>query len=498
MIIRLWKTLAILFGVTLIHGAPPAALALDPPGGAEISSTLAAELPAWWSVRSVDVTASVNEGDDVTPRYRQRFVADAFPKEDLYLPVSDDGRIGPFTMLITTHAATRVRKLYGVATSVIALGEWSIKLGLENSVAGVGRPRSSYEGPVAVAGAEQTDEVAQEYLRLHELSKTVTEGLVRSRVSAEALDKLAADERTALEEANRRRLAALKEKYREELVTFTASVEGERQRIEAANKVRLTSLMAGLQEEIASLERKKAAVNRERKHLVENSQRMLDDLARQFREERAAFAAAAARERQRVTADNRKRLVALKAEIGKENAKLDEHFAALDQTRKLTVQENRRKLHELQAQYQRKRAQLTAVSETLGAITRVEAETEAQKKLAAARAILAKETKRAADAAQQARAMAQQARDIERKEKQERYNALMTALGSKNLAERNAGFDTAIESDDEHLKKIAIDRAMKSGDDGLQAKALAALIVKSPQIGVELINKEKKKPVVCS
>ena len=482
---KLRTILVLLVGIPLGHGTPLAALALEPPGGPEITSALAAELPAYWSIQSVDITASVNEGDDVTPRFRQRFVADAVPKEDLYLSVSDDAHIGPFTMLITTHAATQARKVYGVATSSISLGKWSTELRLENSVVGVGLPRSLYAGPVVVAGTERTGETAQEFLKLHEISRTVTEGMVRRTASTEALEKLAEEERTALEEANRRRRAALEEKYRQELVAFMAGVERERQQLEAANKVRLARVKAELEEEIAALERRKAAVEQERKLLVEEGQRILDELARKHRDERAAFAAALERERLHHREANRRRLNALKAELQEENARVDETTAALDNERKLVVAEHQRNLDALRARYERKRAEITAVEETLDAIARAETETAAQKKLAAAQAALAEETKRAIDAARRAR-------DIMLQEKKTRYDALVTALGSENLVEQSTALDAILESNDENLKKTAIAAAMKSGDDGLQAKALAALIVKSPRIGVTLKDKKGK------
>ena len=480
---KLRTILVLLVGVPLAHGTPLAALALEPPGGPEITSALAGDLPAYWSIQSVEITASVNEGDDVTPRFRQRFVADAVSKEDLYLSVSDDAHIGPFTMLITTHAATQTRKIYGIATSSVSLGKWAIELSLENSVVGVGLPQSLYAGPVVVAGAERTGETAQEFLKLHEISRTVTEGMVRRTASTEALEKLAEEEQAALEEANRRRRAALEEKYRQELVAFMAGVESERQQLEAANKVRLARVKAELEEEIAALERRKAAVEQERKLLVEESQRILDELARKHREERAAFAVALEREHQQHRETNRKRLNALKAELQEENARVDETTAALDNERKLLVAEHQRNLDALRAQHERKRAEISAVRETLDAIARAETETAAQKKLAAAQAALAEETKRAIE-------VARQARDVMMQERKTRYDALATALGSENVVEQNTAFDAILESDDEHLKKTAIAAAMKSGDDGLQAKALAALIVKSPRIGVTLKDKK--------
>ena len=387
-------------------------------------------------------------------------------------------------MLITTHAANQIRRLYGVATSVVALGKWQVDVSLVNSVLGVGLPQSLYAGPVVVAGAEETGKIAQAFLNLHELSKTVTEGMVRSRVSEEAIQKLAEQERAALEEASKQRLAALEEKFRQELVTFMAGVERERQQFEAASKVRLARLKAELEEETAALERRKTSVNQERKILVEESQRMLDELAQKYREERTTFAAAAERERKQYAASNRKRLTILKSEIQKETSELDEQAAAMDRERKLLVEEHQRKLAALQAQYERKIAEVTAVSETLDAIAKAEAETEAQKKLAAAQATLTETTRHATEAAQQAR-------NAKLEEGKKKYGELVATLRSENMDERNAAFDAILGSEDEKLKAIAIAEAMKSADDGLQAKGLAALIVKSPRVTVSLKKEEQ-------
>ena len=121
-------------------------LALDPPSEIEINSALAGELPAYWSIASIEMSASVNDGDEVSPRYRQRFVANAVPKEELYVLATDKGAIGPFAVLITTRTATQTHKLYGIATSILALGKWSTELVMENSVKELGMPRSLFAG----------------------------------------------------------------------------------------------------------------------------------------------------------------------------------------------------------------------------------------------------------------------------------------------------------------------------------------------------------------
>ena len=463
-------------------GIPLPALALDPPGEGEITFALAAELPAWWHVQSIEITSSVNEGDDVSPRYRQRFVADAFSREDLYLAVTDAGRIGPFTILITTNPAAEGRRLYGTATSVVALGKWSTELALENSVRGVGQPRSLYEGPVIVAGDEQTGRIAERFLQFHALSKTVAEGVVRSAVSSEALEKLSADERAALEEASQARLAALKQRY-----------ERERERIETAHQTRLAALVVELEEEAAALERRKTAVGQAREQLVADGQRFLDDLVNRIAQERAALAAAVEHERKRMEAKHRDKIAALSVELDQESAEVDEMAAALAEERRLLIEENQTMLDALRSEYERERAGVTAEAKMLDAIARTEAETEAQQKLATALAALNKEKIRIAESADKARA-------AEIADRKARYDGLVAKLGSDDATERTATLDVILASDDDELKNFAIAATMKSddmeqrefgikaalrsGNDDLQGKALAALVSEASQFGV--------------
>ena len=160
--------IAVSLGFALAIGHSVPTLALEPPGEPEIKSALEAELLPYWSIDSVGIFASVNDGDEVSPRYRQRFVANAVPNEELYLRAEDDGSIGPFAVLVTTRTTTQVHKLYGIATSVLALGKWSTELVMENSVEGLGMPRSLFSGSVVVAGSAQADQAASDLLEARE------------------------------------------------------------------------------------------------------------------------------------------------------------------------------------------------------------------------------------------------------------------------------------------------------------------------------------------
>ena len=136
--------------------------ARDAPGEAEIALALRLELPAYWSVESVDILASVNDGDIVQPRYRSRFVAEAVTGEDLYVQ-EGDRRIGPFAVLIPTGTAGDVHKLYGIAISTLSLDILRTELAMENPVEARGRPRWSFAEPAIVAGTEHAERVAAEF-----------------------------------------------------------------------------------------------------------------------------------------------------------------------------------------------------------------------------------------------------------------------------------------------------------------------------------------------
>ena len=351
-------TVSVAFSLVMGIFVQVPALALDPPGMAEITSALGEELPAYWSISAAEILATVNDGDEVSPRYRQRFVADAATEEDLYLPAADSETVGPFTVLVTTRTATQVHRLYGIATSTQALGKWSTELIMENSVRGLGIPRSLFGRPVVVAGSDRAGQVSADLLKAQELIKTAKEGIARASTNADTLQRLAAEEKEALETANRSRLEALKARYEQERATIAASADGERRELEAASRQRLEVLKAKLKEEDIVIETMVAAADRERNRLVEENQRRLDALMAKHEQERAAA---------------------------------------------------------------------TATAETLKAVSEAEAETTAQKKLAAALPALAEERKRATEIAELVVA-------AEMKEKMDRYDALLAGLRSENAA----------------------------------------------------------------
>ena len=226
----------------LLAATPFPAMAQTPPDGEHLASALRAELPPYWNVRSVEIVATVNDGDAVSPRYRQRFVAKAAPAETLYAPAPDNGVLGPFLVAIPVLAVEETRNLYGIAGSTLARGEWVTELRLENTVREQGEPRSAFPGPVAIAGSEQAGRIAELLSSAQELIATVARARARAEADADALRLFAEKEQAALREAHRRRLAALAEMHEEEGAALATQFDRELAALKAEHaRARATS-----------------------------------------------------------------------------------------------------------------------------------------------------------------------------------------------------------------------------------------------------------------
>ena len=268
-------------------------LAQNAPGSVELTQALKVLLPVYWSVESVDIRASINEGDDVTPRYRQRFVAQVLPNEDLYALGHGDQALGPFKVVIRTRAAKQVYNLYGIASSNLAREQWVTNVVLENSVEKLGQPASLFSASIVVSGSTDAERMASQLLATQELLKTAAEGWARAQATNAALTELAAQENTALETANQQRLDALRIRYQQESTALKASAERERAALEEANRQRLEILLQKLNEESSLIEAMAETAAQERNRLIRENQRILDALKTQYEKERAAAAAAA-------------------------------------------------------------------------------------------------------------------------------------------------------------------------------------------------------------
>ena len=268
--------------LALMFTGPMPVFALDPPGSADISAILQTELPAWWSVRSVDIFLSVNKGDEVSPNWHQRFVADTFPVETLYLYLDNVGKVGPFTVLIEASPVSEVRRLYGTANSKLIAGKWSMEFTMESTTAGLGMPRSSYKGPSIAVGEAGVEETVALLLSAYDLRKTAEEVSRRNAIRDQVLKKFEEEELAALEHANQERLTALKQRF-----------SNEREALIAANRDRLTALQASLEREKAEFDKLTAEMAEERQRLVDENLRKLADLKAEHEQERAKIKATA-------------------------------------------------------------------------------------------------------------------------------------------------------------------------------------------------------------
>ena len=512
---------------------PATALAQEAPGEAQIRNSLAVELPAWWSIERVEIQAAVNDGDEAKPRWRQRFLADAAPAEELYARAPDGEAVGPFQVLIPTRGIADKHRLYGIAHTSQRRGEWTTRLAMENAVDGLGLPRSLFDGLTVVAGSERAGQVAASLVGARELATTMAEGAVRATVDEETLARLAAETTEAVESANRQRLDALRTRYDAERASLEAAAETARTALEEENHRRLDALKARLSQESTNIETMAAAAKAERAGLIAENKERLDALQVQYEEQRAALAAAAEAKRVELEEENRRRLETLKSDLDGESTEVEAKAVAAKAERERLVAESRAVLDTLQSQYEKDRVALVAAGEAARAsleednLQRLEtltarldkesaeveakaadAETEQARliaeneeilsslkakhereraSLAAASDTLLRASEAAAEtAARQALAAALQSLTQEREReagiaaqvaaadiaaRTARYDALVEGLGSDSVARRYAAFDLALASGEETLMTKAYEVVLASGDMALGARA---------------------------
>lgn len=223
----------------------------DAPSAAHIGTALSGDLPTWWQVSGVEIHASVNDGDEITPRYRQRFTADVTAREELYRRVDE---IAPFTVIAPSAAAGAEHRLYGVAASVLELGQWSTEISLENSVAGLGMPRPMFAAPAVIAGSEDSQAAVDSFMLGREIAKTLAERSAAAAASAEMLaalhEQAAAQERELIAEIHRRRAAAIKARIEADFGELDSAVD----RLIADNRDTLAELEVLSKQRIAAAE----------------------------------------------------------------------------------------------------------------------------------------------------------------------------------------------------------------------------------------------------
>ena len=279
--------------LTLLTGAPTLLPAQELPTEANIGAALQISLPVWWTIEQVSIKASVNDGDAVEPRVRQRFVAGVAPAEALFALAPDDAAAGPFNILVQTKPAAETHSLYGIAHSELQVGEWVTGVVLENSVDDLGRPRSYFSGPTVIVGSEEAERVAASLLGAQELANAVQQGLARATADEDLLNQLAAETAAALKIANQQRLDELRAQYEAERVSIAAAGERERAALEEENRQRLEALKASLANQSVEVEAIAAQAEAERERLIAENRKLLEALIQQHERERAAVTAAA-------------------------------------------------------------------------------------------------------------------------------------------------------------------------------------------------------------
>ena len=241
----------VLFLVVLFF-AGSSAWAADAPGEADIGTAVGTTLPAYWTVQSIDIMASVNTGDAVEPHYRQRFVANLVADEALFAPAPRDSMIEPFVVLIETSGAKRSQQLYGLATSTLVLSKWVVDLSMENSVEGLGQPRSMFSRPTVVAGTTGAEEATRRLIEANELIKTMTEGLLLAEAKVQTLNQLVVAEQEVLEIEGKHTLEILRSSLQKQIDTLTAVAEQERSLLIEENRRGLHALKARFEEDRAA------------------------------------------------------------------------------------------------------------------------------------------------------------------------------------------------------------------------------------------------------
>lgn len=253
--------------VAAVLGLHDPVLAQQAPGPEDLGTSLGLDMPAYWSVDKVEIQVSVNDGDEISPQYRQRFTADVAPREDLYRLVDE---IEPFKVVAAVTPAGKSFRLYGIGFSALEKGRWSTRLEMENSVRALGRPQSMFDGPVVVAGVEASQQAIEAFMQGRETAKALAERATRTAANADLLARLAeeadAQERALLEDSYRRRLEALKGRIDVDLAGFASVVDAmvadsrtALAQLEALHREKVTAAKASAETRLAIAETKEEA-----------------------------------------------------------------------------------------------------------------------------------------------------------------------------------------------------------------------------------------------
>ena len=262
---RFIKQISIVAAVAVWGGSVSAAD--DAPGEEDIARAIGLWLPSYLLIERIDILATVNDGDAINPRFRQRFVAEAVPRENLYSVPTQTSDLKPYIMLIETRTPQQPHKLYGVASSVLVLGKWNLELRMENGIDGLGRPVAMYSQPVIIIGSEDAERAIENLNAIKTLNKTLAELAIRVEADATILQAAADEELELLRNENKKRLESIVDRYEQERAAIEASQETLTAIAEAEAEIASLDILKGVTEELS----------RKRKLAREQQKKMLDE-----------------------------------------------------------------------------------------------------------------------------------------------------------------------------------------------------------------------------
>ena len=213
---RFIKQISIVAALAIWAGSVSAAD--DAPGEENIARAIDIWLPLYLSIERIDILVTVNDGDGINPKFRQRFVAEVVPREILYSEPTQNSDLKPYIMLIETRTPQQPHKLYGVASSALVLGKWNLELRMENGIDGLGRPVAMYSQPAIIIGSEDAERAIENLNAVKTLNKTLAEQAIRVEADAAILRAAADEELELLRNENRRRLEAIDDRYGQERI----------------------------------------------------------------------------------------------------------------------------------------------------------------------------------------------------------------------------------------------------------------------------------------
>jgi hypothetical protein len=193
--------------IVILFGGLTACSDNNKPSDSELIAALASQVDRNFEVSTLDITASENRGDNVTPLFATRFEATVSSQAVLYEMDSVEGGV---TFVTQTHALGDSIKVFGVIESRIIQGDWSHDIRIEGKpFLEVGRALEQFpsKNPVMVAG---TEEAMAEQAR--QLKEAMDE---QARVLAAEVEKKA-------------QIEAWLERRRNELQEYTSAVRESR------------------------------------------------------------------------------------------------------------------------------------------------------------------------------------------------------------------------------------------------------------------------------